>query len=599
MHIQSLTDVKNQLAAISQAEGEDYIVKHATTLKFLWHLHGTQAVEELSNDIKLRTDLKDLIQKAQADRDKLVTKWIDQAPDHNPSLNVADIDLPDTDAAIEAMHWPLSDALQPLAWELLNRKFAVVPLSGKTRIVTFSDDEGLVAYSEADFLALYKNRLVIVPVDDDDVKSVPLAKLWLASTARRQFINGTTFDPSTMVSSNRKFNLWKGFAVEPDASKPWGLFDQHLRDVISSGDEFHYRFLMAWMAQLVQQPHVKMGTAIALTSDAKGTGKSTVGRVLRQICGGHSIAISQRKHVTGQFNGHLVGKILVVCEEAFWSGDQEAKSVMKALITEDRIATELKGINVFDMPNFARFLITTNDAYAVPTDEKERRYFTLAVSDQYASNRDYFDRLNQQMFEDGGCAGFLAHLLAYDLTDVKSMKGIDLRCAPKTAANMIAVMEGAPPEVRAFREILIRGYVEDPMDECDPTELKALQPTLVPKSDFFADMRKSMGKTYAPNQLGSKLKEVVRHCGIEVRSARCSLGGGKRTYFFEFPPLEEMRAAFERKFGKGSLGDIAELHLGDTGAHENVVPLKLQWDATAAESQQLAPAPSGGGGSGI
>src|SRR5210317_1741264 len=69
------------------------------------------------------------------------------------------------------------------------------------------------------------------------------------------------------------FNLYKGFNVVSKKGD-WSLFRNHIRDVICSGNEEHFDYLIKWMARIVQDTGGdRPGIAVVLRG-GRGVGKS-------------------------------------------------------------------------------------------------------------------------------------------------------------------------------------------------------------------------------------------------------------------------------------------------------------------------------------
>jgi hypothetical protein len=86
------------------------------------------------------------------------------------------------------------------------------------------------------------------------------------------------------------------------------------------------------------------------------------------------------------------------------------------LITGKRHPIELKGYEVFFVPNYVRVFINGNADWIVPAALDERRMATLDVGEDHKQDIPYFraiaDELNQ-----GGYARLLYELLNFDLSN--------------------------------------------------------------------------------------------------------------------------------------------------------------------------------------
>jgi phage/plasmid-associated DNA primase len=219
------------------------------------------------------------------------------------------------------------------------------------------------------------------------------------------------------------YNLWCGFGVEPKAGE-WRTIKQHLLEVVSAGNGDHFDWLTHWMAYCVQHPERPAETSTVLRG-AKGTGKGLTAQLMGSVFRGHALHVTNSRHLTGHFNAHLADTLFLFVDEAFWAGDKQGESTLKALITEPQLTIEPKGIDAFQVPNRLKIMMASNNDWVVPVSPDERRYFVLDVSDQRKGDKAYFTRLAAAI---GGpeLAAFLAYLLELDLS------GFDHRNPPHT-----------------------------------------------------------------------------------------------------------------------------------------------------------------------
>ena len=68
---------------------------------------------------------------------------------------------------------------------------------------------------------------------------------------------------------------------------------------------------------MVQRPERQAETAIVMRGEKEGTGKGILARALLYLMGQHGYAISNAKHLTGQFNAHLRDCVFLFGDEAF------------------------------------------------------------------------------------------------------------------------------------------------------------------------------------------------------------------------------------------------------------------------------------------
>ena len=265
-----------------------------------------------------------------------------------------------------------------------------------------------------DLKRLYLNRRICVGEDNrGNAMFRPVADVWLSHPDRRQFIGGVIFDPSQRHVGPSVLNLWQGFAVQPRAGS-WARLQDHIQQVICAGNREYFVFLMGWMARLVQVP-AEQGEVAAVMRGGEGTGKGTLARALLRVFGQHGLAISNSKHLTGNFNGHLRDTVLLFADEAFFAGDRAHVGVLKALITEPMLTIKSKYQNAVQTPNYIHLMMASNEDWVVPASLDARRFFVLEVSAEKANDHAYFAAIFEEL-DAGGYEAMLHDLQHYDLT---------------------------------------------------------------------------------------------------------------------------------------------------------------------------------------
>ena len=447
------------------------------------------------------------------------------------------------------------EELTPQQQAFADQRF-VLTQGDKVRVCMFRHDNKLVRLSERDFVLQEKNNLI--QLGD---KRVCIAVWWLSWPGRKTFTNGTGLYPHGDVPDGT-LNLWRGWSVEPVEGE-WAAIRRHLLEIVCSGDQNHYNYLIRWLARTVQYPELQ-GEVCVVMKGRQGCGKSVLSKLMRRILGDHARQVSQREHLIGKFNSHLEDCCFLFADEAIFSGDPTIRGPLKSLITESRVTIEPKGVNAFEVPNRLSIMMATNEEWAVPVETGDRRYFVLDVGSDRVDDREYFTHLHRAI--DGDEAGhFLHSLLNMDLTD------FNLRGFPKTEAHS-GVMVRSFKGVQAFLfDFLYNGHAEGirdgkaflgalhnkPGQVTDEVrkELWMGKAREITKDElyhsfvsfcerrrdsytnrhqqvFWADFRK-----YLPE--GQKGAFVMRR----VRKAP------KRTRALLFRPLGEMRAIFERQTG--------------------------------------------------
>jgi hypothetical protein len=250
----------------------------------------------------------------------------------------------------------------------------------------------------------------------------PVADIWLNHPNRRQFIRGVIFDPSGRPVPEGTLNLWQGFATQPRQGS-WERLRIHIRDMICRGNRVHHEYLIRWLARMVQHPD-EQGEVAVVMRGAEGTGKGTLARAMKRILGQHALAISNSKHLTGNFNAHLRDCVFLFADEAFFAGDRQHLGVLKAIITEPYLTVEGKYQNAVQVPNFLHLMMASNEEWVVPASLEARRFLVLEVDDAHKDDHAWFAAIWEEM-EAGGYEAMLHDLMQINLTtfNVRRVRG--------------------------------------------------------------------------------------------------------------------------------------------------------------------------------
>lgn len=294
----------------------------------------------------------------------------------------------------------------------------------------------------------YADRQVQTSVTDKGKPIIkPLVTAWLESPLRRRY-REVVFAPPPLTCADVDYNLWRGFAIEPQAGD-CSLFLNHLRDVICSGNDTWYDYLLDLTAITVQEPGRPSEIATVLRGEP-GTGKGFFVRALGRIFGQHYVQLDNTKHLVGGFNAAISGKVIVFADEAFWAGDKRIQGSLKRLITEPTLTIERKGIDAVQEHNCIHLFIATNEDRSYPAMFKERRCFALHVSDGRRGDHAYFEALQHEL-DNGGLAAFL------DLMLHRPVDRVAVRKPPMTPELRNQQDESMTPELAWLMEVLDTG----------------------------------------------------------------------------------------------------------------------------------------------
>ena len=273
------------------------------------------------------------------------------------------------------------------------------------------NDNGSLAFTTPDQLKLDLDNVLVRKGE----KYVDGDKFWRKHPQRRQckivFRLGGSAEPG-------EYNLWRGFAVEPRRGwqKQRRLL-RHILKIVCRRDKDKFKYLMRWLAFLVQRPEQLPGTVIVLKSRREGTGKSTIGAVMLIIFGPyHSALVDDKDRIVGRFNDWLEPMCFILAEEILWAGDRKSTDKLKSRITAPQMPMERKNGAIWQADNHLHCIMTTNHEHAVAAGVGDRRNVVYDVSPEHANDKSWFGPLYRDL-EDGGASEFLWFLQNLQLGD--------------------------------------------------------------------------------------------------------------------------------------------------------------------------------------
>ena len=365
----------------------------------------------------------------------------------------------------------------------------------------------------------------------------------------RTTYQGTEFEPDLSKADETKFNTFNGFPIPPRQGS-WSNLRNHLRDNLCAGngsdensDDDLFNYFMTWCADIFQNPGNKKGSSIAVMGE-QGTGKSKFFDWLRKAVGDYGIKVASKKHLVGSFNSHLDSKLLVVAEEAFWSGDKEAASVLKDLITSDTYTVERKGVDAVERKNYMRKGFVTNNDWAVPTDDNAdaRRFLVLRAGNDQKQNGAYFAAIDKQM-NNGGLEAMVFEFMTWDPTK-HGLTWDSLRQAPWTPARAEQATQGASFAMTALLQAIDDGLFTD-RDGVD-VPLSDTKTTRVNRTDLAAYMKGSKTHGGAAAAVKKAIAQVLGDDAWDTTPHKFEDGTTAR--YIDIPPLNDLRGQIKDTF---------------------------------------------------
>jgi hypothetical protein len=421
-------------------------------------------------------------------------------------------------------------AAEEALFAALNETYSVVRYGSQVLIASVIADEIFVMKAE-DFHKMFGNVRI-----QRGFVSVEVSRAWFEWPGRRQYLGrGVVFEPGGPLDiADDMLNLWRGFGIEPKQGD-WSLMRAHICDVVCSGRQQDFDYLLKWMAYAVQNPNEPIGVAVAFRG-AQGAGKGVVARTFGKIFGRHFAHIANGDQLTGRFNASLATSCAVFLDEALWAGDRKGEGVLKALITEPRLQLEAKFKDPIMVDNRLRIMVASNSDWMVPAGIGDRRWFVLDVANTYAGtiHKPYWDALYAEI-ENGGAAAMFYDLLAMDLS------GFDVRAVPHTAAKAQQQAHSLHGTEAWLHHVLHEGVIG-----CERWQENGLTVSRDHAYGCYEDFSKRQ-RDYRPETRSvwsKKTRAALGPCLTDTRG-----GGKERVRSFQFKPLADCRGQFASHLG--------------------------------------------------
>ena len=450
--------------------------------------------------------------------------------------------------------------------ERLNKVHAVLPIGGKTRVVTFGELEDfpgretiVMTQTVPDFKSLNDKYRHSWRDEKGNLKSTPMGTYWIGSPKRRQYDGGMAFMPQHNGDVGNRLNLWRGFGVK--AIKPDGTsgaagcrkFLDFMLNIICSGIEAHFDYLLKREATILQK-RIRSEIALGLRTKEEGCGKGFYEATMGRLLGNHAMQVTNPKHIIGNFNPHLETLLRLTADEALFVHNPEHRNALFGLITEPTLTIEPKGCGVYTADSYLNLSLTSNADHFVPVSGTARRFFIPTVSAARKQDFAYFAALKAEL-ENGGYEALLYHLLhEVDLAD------FDVRKVPQTEELRQQRNHSLPPLEAWWCELLETGTLwgadpEEPHRAVSNSYPRQIE--IENKSGFGGTTSQirhvtQLGIYDQARQLEPRLKKnyVNDHrLGAHLKEMGCDNANKVlRRRGWTFPPLLECRAAWVKRY---------------------------------------------------
>ncbi len=286
---------------------------------------------------------------------------------------------------------------------------------------------------------------------------VPYLKLEQKQRINPRLFN--TFSGFRWKYTPARYEMINGIPVPPDSIKPW---IDHITNVLCPNSQLRGckynnlpHVILQWYAHIFQNPTVKPWALVFMSEEGIGKGlwQTFFEQVLtKSLCS----TFTSWDQITGSFNGQMAGKLLFTLNEATNYPTNTQKELMKTMIKDVGLSINKKFVNQYDVDNYARVQITTNNKRPISIDYDDRRYCCIKSDNSRRGDTEYFKPLIDSKNDS------LVHKDMFDYLCNYPLDGFDSEKPPMTLWKQELIGQNLNTVVE-FIKYLWEEYDEDDM----------------------------------------------------------------------------------------------------------------------------------------
>lgn len=251
-------------------------------------------------------------------------------------------------------------------------------------------------------------------------------QVWSEDPEMNEYLE-VVFNCDTLKVLPTQYNLFEGFThfnnLKVEQKLDLEPIFEHMKSLVNYNEE-HFKYVISWLAQLIQQPHILPHTTLIFISE-EGVGKDLFSKFISNVINDKYTHNTEKlENICGKFNSILGGKLLITVNETNPVESRERIENIKFLITADKITIEGKHKDPIKTDNFCRFIFFSNRLFAFPVEEGSRRPVIFKASNKYLpanfgaeQNKNYFTNLADNIYgKKEYQKAFLEYLKSYDIT---------------------------------------------------------------------------------------------------------------------------------------------------------------------------------------
>lgn len=274
----------------------------------------------------------------------------------------------------------------------------IIESTSGTREVMTMNEKAMKDLMAPYFLAVLQN---------EKKKLIPAFRQWVESSERKEY-ERIVFRPH---ANDNELNLWSDFPIIPIHGKRPDAILRLIHHSLCNGDKNKTNWLLDWLAHLLQRPWERVSVVPVLISK-QGVGKGLLmDHIMAPMLGNFYTVVTTAAELTARFNVGLSKKFLTFIDEATWRGNKTEDGLLKRLVGSPTMSVEEKFGHRYQIENYSRYLIGSNNPEAVAIEVGNRRYVPIEASDKLAGDLDFYDPIAKEIRKGDLVREFAGYLL--------------------------------------------------------------------------------------------------------------------------------------------------------------------------------------------
>ena len=287
-----------------------------------------------------------------------------------------------------------------------------IKISYPPMFITTFNNRPCILQSQEDFIKSNLELKTFIKVElngKEKIEKTSFIKTWINDENLRKK-ESLTFKPPPIVEDNYEYNTWRDFEIKKikllddfniNDNEPIKRFIDYIDNLLGNRTVYT-NYLIALIANIIQNPGNRACVCIVLYSIVEGVGKSLLNDLINKLLG-VEYCYDCTDIQNGLFGKHSMAefqKLYISLVELKGKDTYLNNEVFKSRITDTRREYEPKGLKSFHAPNYATYLCTTNNYNCLPVNDKSRRFFIATCNNKNAEDKLYFKKFNDEIIND-------------------------------------------------------------------------------------------------------------------------------------------------------------------------------------------------------